>query len=175
MTMPVIALLVALEAMYIFISLKAIIREKLSVGRKIFLFFGIVAANLASGILYMTPFRFLMVAFLVFGLLKLVCRDRVYYYNLFLVKIVYGVKLAIELLIVLFIFGDNHEFTPSRMVAVGAALLVIPIGLYLPTQKIRNYVNELWHKDDTFLVRYVLCALFILLFIVFQLLMTQHF
>jgi len=67
----IIAALIVLEALYIFLSLKAIIREKLSPWRNAGLFFGVVAANLGSGILAGSVFRFLLIAGLLYGLMKL--------------------------------------------------------------------------------------------------------
>jgi len=152
----VIILLVALEAAYIFISLKAIICEKLGVIKNAFLFCGIIAANLGSGILYATPFRFLLVAFLVFGLMKLICREMVYFYSLFLIMAVYAVKYIIEVGgMMLFALGI-FEMTPTIMLVFSTIMLVFPILTYKILCKITAFVDKKWHETETFYLRYVL-------------------
>ena len=66
-----IILSILLEAWFIFIAIKAMKSEKISVLRNALLFFGIVVANLGSGILARTPFKHLLTVSIIFIIIKL--------------------------------------------------------------------------------------------------------
>jgi len=169
---PVITLLVVLEAAYIFISLRAIIREKLSLLRNAGLFFGIIAANLGSVIFIGTPFRFLLVAGLIFGLMKLVFTEKVYFYSLFLVIAVYGVKWTIEILLMLVIGFEN--ISASLLIAGGVGLLIFPIAMYFPTIEACTFAGKLFKRPRTFFVRYILVCILIATAMVYLWILTHH-
>jgi len=147
----IVAALILLEALYIFISLKALVMEKLSIKRNLGLFFGIVAANLASGILHATPFRFFLVGFLVFGLMKLVCRS-VYFFKLHLIIAIYGVKFVIEIIVAALFF--SYEATEISIVFTSALLLILPVALYLPARLLCKKISLLWQGENLFYLRF---------------------
>ena len=158
----IIALLVALEATYIFISLRAIIREKLSVGRNTGLFFGIIVANLASGILYMSPFRHLLFIALLFGLMKLVCKEHVLFYNMGLISIILGIKATLEIGGMLPILFGAMEFNTAYRLACSIGLFIFAACTRSILSRFRDIVDGYWRQDYTFYVRYLLNIGFII-------------
>jgi len=178
-SISVIALLVALEAGYIFISLRAILGDKLGVWRNMNadlgyelplpqhertlcilrnagLFFGIIAANLVSGILHMSPFRHLLFIALLFGLMKLVCRERILFYNMFLVSAILGIKATLEMFIVLTVVLNVFEFSVFYRIICNLILLVFAIVSRKLFTWLRDFVDNLWQQENTFYVRYCL-------------------
>jgi len=147
--------LVFIEALYILISLRAISREKLGVTRNAFLFFGVIAANLASGVIAGNVFRFLLVSALIFGLMKLVSCEKVYFYNFFLIMLVISIKMTLEIIYIVLIVGLQN-FTMTLSIAGGIIFLIFPIAMLKPTKKTCEKINAFWQKEGTFYIRYAL-------------------
>jgi len=155
---PIIALLIILEAAYIFISLKAIIREKLSVLRNAFLFGGIIVVNLGSGILmHGSAFRYLSIAFATFGLLKLLYRNKyeIHLYVLFLIMAIDAIKATVEIIIVTNIIGVQN-LTIGNALVISLLIMIIPVGLYSFTRYIVDVIDNKWKKEKTFYIRYIM-------------------
>jgi len=148
-----IALLVGLEALYIFISLKALMSKKISALRNGALFLGIITANQASGILYATPFRFLLVTALIYGLLWLICK-RVYFYAFYLIMAVYALKMTVEIGAMLIIGVDNFNMITALIGSI--SFLVVPLALFIPTRRLVAKIQTIWERENTFYVRYTL-------------------
>jgi len=155
-SIPIIALLIALEATFLFISLRAIIQEGLSAKRSAFLFLGIIVANLASGILAGSVFRFLLIAILLYGLLKMLARRDAHFYHLFLIMVACGIKVTLEVAYVAHILGAEI-FTPVHALFGGIGILIFPVLLYKPTQRLNNNMQAKWRAlEISFYKRYAI-------------------
>lgn len=175
---PIIILLVFLEAAYDFIGLKAILREKLNAWRYAGLFFGIIAANMASMIVSATPFRFLAVAFMLFGIMKLIARESTRFYHVFLIMAILTTKVALEIGYMMLLINNVTELTINGIVIAAAALLIFPVVMFKPTRALTAFIDRLWHKERTFWVRYVLVAIMmVLMFLLIHgmVLFAEHF
>jgi len=198
-TVPVIILLIILEALYIFISLKAISREKLSALRNVFLFLGIVAANLGSAAFTSSPFRFLLASILIFGIACLVCNGvkyyrnliriaikhgframlkarngKVCYYTLFLVMAILTAKVALEIGGMMLLIRGHIELATQSLTIFAAGILTFPVATFRATATLAAFVDNQWHKERTFWVRYALAGVMMLMLFLIIYAMTLY-
>lgn len=166
MTALIVVALITLEAAYISISLWVLIREKLSAWRNVGLFVGIVAASMVSGATYLlvgfTPFEHLLFIALLFGLLKLVCKEGVLFYNVGLISVILGVKFTLEIIGMLPVLLGAMEFSVAYRLAYSCALFIFAVCARNVLSKLRDIVDVHWKKEYTFYVRYLLNIGFII-------------
>jgi hypothetical protein len=166
MTAAIIVTLILLEAVYIFISLKAIIREKLSVTRNAFLFFGIIAANLGSGLIgfaiSFSPFEHLIFIALLFGLMKLACKEGVLFYAVGLISVILGVKFTLEIIGMLPVMLGAMEFSAPYRLTYSVVLFIFAVCTRNVLSKLRDIVDDYWKRENPFYVRYLLNIGFII-------------
>jgi len=168
---PIIIALIFLEALYIFISLRAIIHEKLSAWRNVGLFVGIIAMNLGSGIIGLiigfTPFEHLIFIALLFGLMKLICKESVLFYHLGIISVILGVKFTLEIIGMLPVLVGIIEFSAVYRLAYSIALFIFAIYTKSVLSKLCDIVDCYFKKEYTFYVRYLLCIGFIIAIIAY--------
>ena len=133
---------------------------KLTWKQNVLFLVGIIAADLVSGILNGSVFRYLFVVALLMALIRFIFRG-VKFYDSFTLFVVYGVKGSVELLIMLAIIQLNLIITLNVMVIVSISLLILPITLSYFIKIAYSKIESLWKAGEAFYLRYILCVLMI--------------
>jgi hypothetical protein len=134
-----------------YICVKSIRIKQVTKIKNIGLFFGIIACNLASGLLYMSVFRYLVVVALYFGLLKFLYKNSTKFYDVFAINVFLFIKLFCEYITFL-----AFDYTILNAVICLSAFCVIP--LVFQKQILKKYIllSDLWNHRLTFYLRYSL-------------------
>ena len=147
-----IILAVLFEAAYIFACIR--ICKPLRGLKNAALFGGIAAANLASGILYMTVWRYLFAAVLIFGLLKLAYKKEAYFYDLFVIFLFLSTKFTIEFFIFIKFGIDGFDFLYAMF--IGLVIALLPLILCKQIKFLYNSLCRAWNNGEAFYLRYLL-------------------
>ena len=152
---------IILEALFIFLCIRAMKDDKLSLIRNILFLFGIIAANLISGILHMSVFRYLLTVGLTLLVIRVIYKH-VKFYDIYALFIAWAVKITFEILSVVIIFRALDGTTVWHGALCGAIFLLMPILLRVPISKAYKALELAWSRSQAFYLRYALGIVFIL-------------
>jgi len=159
--MIAIALMIALEALYVDLCIVFSKNEKLSVTRHFLLFVGIIIANLISGVLFASVFRFLCWSVLTYGVMILIYKRNVKFFDIFVLFCILFLKTFLEYVILHILGWDIDSISHTIIIIVGAIIAILPLITKALLARAYFALGLLWKKDNTFYIRYVLCILFI--------------
>ncbi|MCL1859098.1 MAG: hypothetical protein FWF92_07670 [Oscillospiraceae bacterium] len=157
MNVVLIVLSILLEAAFIFISIKAMKSEKLSIVKNILLFIGIIAANIGSGILTGSVFRYLLIVALYFIMIKSLYNKNANFYDIFCLFGILAFKITIETLTMLLFIKELEQYTLVNSIICNIIFLIFPIVLFKSIRKCYLLIDKLWKCRENFYIRYMLC------------------